>query len=114
MTKEFLYFVYLQGNTNAYNCNGLIYETYAKNRKEAIEISEQAVTVYNGQYLEALPASKCKEDLYDVSRLHEIIECNCLVCGKSTGKYEWQDRNTSQATYCGCIARRNYIKEMTK
>jgi len=102
MKKEFLYFVYLSGNSNAYNCNGLVYQTWAKNRKEAEEIAACAVTVYNGQYLEAIPASRCHEDIYDVSQLSEKVECSCLVCGLSTGWHEWQDRHANKATYCGC------------
>jgi hypothetical protein len=102
MTKKFHYFVYLRGNSNSYNCNGLVYQTLAKNRNEAEEIAARAITVYNGQYLEAIPSSRCREDILDVSRLSENIECYCLVCGRPTGDHEWQDRHTDKATYCGC------------
>jgi hypothetical protein len=102
MAKEFYYFVFLQGDSNKYNCNGLVYGTWAKNRAEAEEIAACAVTVYNGQYLEAKPASKCRVDLYDVFRLKLLVECYCVVCGRTTGQHEWQDRRTNKATYCGC------------
>jgi hypothetical protein len=103
MAKEFYYFVFLQGDSNKYNCNGLVYGTWAKNRVEAEEIAACAVTVYNGQYLEAKPASQCRYvDLYEVSHLSEKVECLCLACGKPTGYHEWQDRKTNAATYCGC------------
>ena len=104
--SEYHYYVYLRGDSNAYNCNGLVYSTWAKNRAEAEDIAALAVTLYNNQYLEAKPSSQCRNDLYDVAILTKKIECHCLVCDKSTGKHDWQDRHADAAQYCGCRLRR--------